>query len=279
MFAQLEAALGKLGAVVERETEFKQIYARDSQRVCLEQDFLHGFERAGNHRHLDHHVRDKPLAHVHEPEGLLRYVAVFVELHAEAYLGQTRIIERLRRTRIQEISAGVKAYVAFGVKLACTRNKLQNHIFMQEWFPARYGQAVELGPMACGVFQLCNDVALMRQEVLVVILVGIEAEVAVARAAQVNEEGAGGLAGTACQACGGYPVEPKRGLGVLAVAAALPGAQGAPLPRARLGFLEGDAETFDRCLEVVLHLPEGLCILVEIHGDQPSSSMALPSNR
>ena len=71
----------------------------------------------------------------------------------------------------------------------------------------------------CSV-ELGHDIAAVGKEILVVILVGIEAEVAMARATQVNEKRRRALAGAACQARRRYPSAPQGAAPVLAMAAA-----------------------------------------------------------
>ena len=137
---------------------------------------------------------------------------------------------------------------------------------MQQRLAARDGQAAE--PRAHGVrlLELGHDIALMGEEMLVVVLVRVEAEVALLHAPQVDEERGRLVAGVAGQARGRYPVAPQRRGAVLAAAPALCRRAHARLAQGGLLALERQAVLLYRGLEIALGLVERLPIALKIHG-------------
>ena len=57
MLAQFEAARAKLFCVAKRETELKQINTPHAQGIKARKQLMHYRLRTGNHRHLNHDLR------------------------------------------------------------------------------------------------------------------------------------------------------------------------------------------------------------------------------
>ena len=70
---------------------------------------------------------------------------------------------------------------------------------MQERLATRYRQAIELGANCSSLLKLAHNIPTVRQEVLVAILIRVEAEIAMSRAAQINEKRSRALARAARQ--------------------------------------------------------------------------------
>ena len=106
----------------------------------------------------------------------------------------------------------------FRIQLTGALDECYDLVFMQQRLAARNGKAVELRPRGVRSVELGDNIALMRKEVLVVILVRIEAKIAVPRAAQVDEKRCRALAGATRQACRRYPATPQRRAPIFAMA-------------------------------------------------------------
>ena len=87
-----------------------------------------------------------------------------------------------------------------GIQFLCTPHERDNRFLMQKRLATRYRQAIELGATCSSLFKLAHDIPTVRQEVLVAILIRVEAEIAMSRATQINEKCGRALARAARQA-------------------------------------------------------------------------------
>ena len=87
------------------------------------------------------------------------------------------------------------------IQFLCTPHERDNRLLMQKRLATRYRQAIELGAGCSSLLELAHDIPTVRQEVLVVILIRVEAEIAMPRAVQINEKCGRALTRTARQAC------------------------------------------------------------------------------
>ena len=87
-----------------------------------------------------------------------------------------------------------------GIQFPCTPHERDNRLLMQERLATRYRQAIELGATCSSLFKLAHNIPTVRQEVLVAILIRVEAEIAMSRATQINEKCGRALARAARQA-------------------------------------------------------------------------------
>lgn len=86
-----------------------------------------------------------------------------------------------------------------GIQFLCTPHERDNRLLMQERLATRYRQAIELGANCSSLLKLAHNIPTVRQEVLVAILIRVEAEIAMSRAAQINEKRSRALARAARQ--------------------------------------------------------------------------------
>ena len=121
------------------------------------------------------------------------------------------------------------------------------------------------------LLELANRIAALSAIQLVVFLIGIEAEIAILRALEGNEEGNGPLAGPASQAAGRYPsVSPAQALAaILACPRRIPEAR---TPRLRLLPLEGEAEIRNGSLVISSHLVKRGFVFRQIHAIAPDAT-------
>ena len=87
-----------------------------------------------------------------------------------------------------------------GIQFLCTPHERDNRLLMQERLATRYRQAIELGANCSSLLKLAHDIPTVRQEVLVMVLIRVEAEIAMSRATQINEKSSRALARAARQA-------------------------------------------------------------------------------
>ena len=125
--------------------------------------------------------------------------------------------------------------------------------------------------------QLTRDIALVRKPILVVFLIGIEAEVAMPRALERGEERRRSLARAACNARRRNPVPPQARISVFAMAAALLRHAHARLTKLRLLRLKRQTEFRDRFLEIGFHLVKCGNVLLRIHSVSPPARPKQPT--
>ena len=107
VLAQLETARAERFRVAEGETELEQVDPPHAHRVEAREKRLHRGERAGNHRHLNHDVRQRGHSSRHALEhGRIRTRDVF-GLHAEADLIKPRLRELLQTHVVKQIATRV----------------------------------------------------------------------------------------------------------------------------------------------------------------------------
>ena len=155
------------------------------------------------------------------------------------------------------------------VELARFLEKGENLVLEEQGLASRHGEIVEPGAGGVLALELRGDVAPVGAVVLVVHLVGVEAEVAVAVARQRHEERLGVLARATGQACGGYPPPPETCGAVLAVTSGPGGNLVAPAARRGLPLLKRQAELGHVVLEVGAHLVECRNVLAHVHSESP----------
>ena len=97
-----------------------------------------------------------------------------------------------------------------GVQFLSMGKKRKNLVLVQKRLAACYGQAAELRTRGVRLVEFQAYIALVHAEMLVVGLVAVEAEIAVFRAAKVDEQRCRLLARAACSACRRYPAAPYR---------------------------------------------------------------------
>ena len=136
---------------------------------------------------------------------------------------------------------------------------------MQQRLAARNGKAIELCPSGVRSIELRHNIALVRKEILVVILVRIEAKIAVPRAAQVDKKRCRALAGTTRQACRRYPAAPQGCVPVFAMAPICVGNVRTTRSRTRLRSFKGNAKRSNCVLVVALYLVECFCVFPNVH--------------
>ena len=186
-------------------------------------------------------------------------------LHTEANLVEPCLRELSQARIIEQIAARIQAHVSGGIQLARPLDEGHDLLLVQQRLATRDSKAVELSArIVCGV-ELGHDIAAVGKEILVVILVGIEAEVAMARATQVNEKCCRALAGAARQARRRYPPAPQGAAPVLAMAAASAGHLCATLSGTGFRSLEGNAESGDRFLIIAFYLVKCFRVFPNIH--------------
>ena len=266
MLAQLEAAFRELCGVVQRKAELQQVNPADAEGIRPHQQVLHLPERARYHGHLHHHGRDRAHRLLHELVHAVLAVARVGRLDAEADLVQAAFGKLLQAALVKQVAARVQARVGVRVKLAGMPEKGVHLLGVQQRLAARDGQAAEPRAHGMRLLELRHDVALMGEEVLVVVLVRVEAEVALLDAPQIDEERGRLVAGAAGQARRRYPVAPQRRGAVLAAAPARCRRAHARLARGGLLALERQAVLLHRSLEVALRLVERLPVALKIHG-------------
>ena len=264
-FPQLEAAFCELRAVVQREAELQQVHAARARGVRAPQQLLHPGARPGDHGHFHHHVGQHGRRALHQRVHPLLPVVGVGRLHTEADLGEPRVGQRAQPRLVQQVAARVQARVRAGVQLARAPQKRLHLAGVEHRLAAGDRQAAEPRAHVVRPLQLAHDIALVGAEIVVMILVGIEAEIAALRAFQVDEERRRLLAGAARRARRRQPVAPQREAAVLAAAPARGGHAGALLARRALLALEGHAELLHRGLEIAFHLVERLRVLPKIH--------------
>ena len=142
------------------------------------QQVLHLPERARYHGHLHHHGRDRAHRLLHELVHAVLAVARVGRLDAEADLVQAAFGKLLQAALVKQVAARVQARVGVRVKLAGMPEKGVHLLGVQQRLAARDGQAAEPRAHGIGLLELRHDVALMGEEVLVVVLVRVGAEVA-----------------------------------------------------------------------------------------------------
>ena len=140
---------------------------------------------------------------------------------------------------------------------------------MKSGLASRHGKKVEMGADGVLALELRGDVAPVGAVVLVVHLVGVEAEVAVAVARQRHEERLRALARAAGHACGRTPLPPEARGAVLAVASRPGGNLVAQLSGRGLPLLKRQAELGHVALKVDAHLVESSHVLAHVHLRSP----------
>ena len=86
------------------------------------------------------------------------------------------------------------------LQILCPPHERDNRQLMQERLATRNRQAIEQGASCRSLLKLAHDIPTVRQEVLVAILIRVEAEIAMSRAAQIYEKRGRALARAARQA-------------------------------------------------------------------------------
>ena len=86
-----------------------------------------------------------------------------------------------------------------GIQFLCTPHERDNRLLMQERLATRYRQAIELGANCSSLLKLAHNIPTVRLDGLVAILIRVEAEIAMSRAAQINEKRSRALARAARQ--------------------------------------------------------------------------------
>ena len=186
-------------------------------------------------------------------------------LHAEADLVEPRLRELSQARIVEQITARIQAHVSGRIQLTRPLDEGHDLLLVQQRLATRDGEAVELGAGIVCSFKFGYDIASVGKEILVVILVGIEAEVTMARASQVDEKRRRALAGAARQARRRYPPAPQGAVPVLAMAAA--GTGHLRPARSGAGFrnLKGNAESGDRFLVIAFYLVECFRVFPNVH--------------
>lgn len=105
-------------------------------------------------------------------------------------------------------------------------------------------------------FKFANDIAFMGQKILVVVLVGIEAEIAIPRTAQVDKKCRCSLPLSTGQACRRNPAAPQGAFAIFTMARTRRGNFGATRSRTRFRNLERNAEGGDSMFVVAFDLVE-----------------------
>lgn len=114
-------------------------------------------------------------------------------------------------------------------------------------------------------FKFANDIAFMGQKILVVVLVGIEAEIAIPRTAQVDKKCRCSLPLSTGQACRRNPAAPQGAFAIFTMARTRRGNFGATRSRTRFRNLERNAEGGDSMFVVAFDLVECPCVLADVH--------------
>ena len=201
--AKLQAALGKRLGIAQRKAEFQQVHAANVHRVKAHQKLFHRQPIMRTNRHFDHNIGNegnRALNRVKRTSMLGRKSLIAIELHAKANLVQAAIAQLCQTRIVKKIAARVKARVRLRVQLARRIEKRIHIAFEQQRLATGNRQAIEAGTRGVRLAQLTRYVALMRKPILVVFLIGIEAEVAMPRALERGEERRRSLACAACNA-------------------------------------------------------------------------------
>ena len=231
-------------------------------------------------RHFDHNIGNegnRTLNRVERARMLGRKGLIAIELHAKANLVQAAIAQLCQTRIVKKIAARIQAHVRLRVQLARRIEKRVHIAFEQQRFAAGNRQAIETGTRGVRLTQLARNVALMRKPILVVFLVGIEAEIAMPRALERSEERRRSLACAACNARRRNPVPPQARIPVFAMAAALLRHAHARLTKLRLLRLKRQTEFRNRFLEIGFHLVKCGNVLLRIHSVSPPARPKQPT--
>ena len=264
-FSQLKSAFSKLVSIAQREAELQQVEAANANAVDARKHGLHLRQRARDHGHLHHHVRHGGNCSGHALEHRRIDACHVIGLDAKAQLIKPRLRQRGQTLVVKQIAARVQAHVHAREQLLRPCYERNHLVLVQQRFTARYRQTIKTRPGSMRLLKLGNDIALVRQKVLVVVLIGVEAEVTLSRAAQVNEKRGRALARAACHARRRDPPTPQRPAAVLAASPACAGHARPLAARARLACLERNAERRNRFLVIALNLVKRLRIFANVH--------------
>ena len=153
----------------------------------------------------------------------------------------------------------------FRVQFAGALDKRYDLVFMQQRLATRNGKTIELRPCSVRSVELGDDIALVRKEILVVILIRIKAKIAVPRAAQVNEKRCRALAGATRQARRRYPAAPQGRVPVFAMTPTRSGNLHTARSRTRLRSFKGNAKRSNCVLVVAFYLVECFRVFPNVH--------------
>ena len=176
-----KAAARELIPAVEGEAKLEHVDTADADLLEAREQLFHARLGAGDDGHLHHDVGNVALRQAHRVEHALLHGLGVEVLHAEANLLQPRVAQRSRHVFRQQVARGVHALVRFGEKLARAVEERDRRVEAQKRLASREpddGETVFVGFGGAG--EALFPWAALADELVVVRLVVVEAEIAVA---------------------------------------------------------------------------------------------------
>ena len=107
VLAQFKPAIAKRFRIAQRKTELQQVHATHAHVVQAHKQLLHLGKRAGNHRHLNHHIGQRRNGGLDSPKHGRIGTRDILRLDAKSHLIKSRISQRIQARIIQQVTARV----------------------------------------------------------------------------------------------------------------------------------------------------------------------------
>jgi len=107
VLAQLKPTIAKRFRIAQRKTELQQVHATHAHVVQAHKQLLHLGKRAGDHRHLNHHIGQRRNGGLDSPKHGCIGARDILRLDAKSYLIKSRISQRIQARIIQQVTARV----------------------------------------------------------------------------------------------------------------------------------------------------------------------------